>query len=345
MEQSMKYIITYLPEFEKHTLKELLAINKNIKTKQLSANISLIETDFDSKEFINKIIESSPIFLRHIMPVLSQGNIIGDKQIDCKNILDKAIEICDIKSGQFFSVQCRIINGNIEYVSKDVEVFVGTHFESCNAIPKFSDYEIINFDIDIISILIDGAIYYIGYSKASENLNSHSDEYRIFSRSGKSISRAENKLKEAICKFNLSINGNGRALDMGAAPGGWTKVLADYGYNVSAVDPAKLHDSLYSHPNIKHYKDRVENIVFDDKFEIIVNDMNVDPQITGKIMCDLAENLIENGMAIITLKLPFSDVERSIKESVAILSEKYEILAIKNLSHNRREVTALLKLK
>ena len=343
----MKYIITYFPEFEKHTLKELSVIDKNIKEKNLSPNISLVETDFDSKEFIDKLIKSSPIFLRHIMPVSYQSIISGDKQTDCKDILDKAMTLCDIESGQFFSVQCRIINGrgNIEYASKDIEVFVGTHFESCGAVPKFSDYEIISFDIDIISILIDSPAYYIGFSKASENLNSHSDEYRIFSRSGKSISRAENKLKEAICKFNLTISGNGRALDMGAAPGGWTKVLADYGYSVSAVDPAILHESLQSHPNIRHYKDRVENILFDDKFEIITSDMNIDPQITAKIMCGLAENLVESGTAIITLKLPFSDVERGIRESVEILSEKYEVLSIKNLSHNRREVTAYLRVK
>jgi len=341
----MKYIITYFPEFEKHVLKELSEVNAKINSEKLSANISLVETNLDAKEFIDKVIKSSPIFLRHIMPVLYKGGITGDKQLDCENILDKATKFCDIKKEQFFSVQCRIINGIAEYASKDIEVFVGTHFESCGAVPKFSDYEIINFDIDIISILIDGSAYYIGCSKASENLNSHSDEYRILSRSGRSISRAENKLKEAICKFNLSISDNGRALDMGAAPGGWTKVLADYGYNVSAIDPANLHESLYSCPNITHYKNRVENIKFDDKFEIIVNDMNVDPQITAKIMCDLADNLTENGMAIITLKLPFSDVERSIKESVEILGEKYEILALKNLSHNRREITALLRVK
>ena len=343
----MKYIATYFPEFEKHTLKELAAVDKNIKTKRLAANISLIETNLDAKEFTAGVINSAPIFLRHIMPAFYSGGITGDKQNDCENILDKAKELCDIKikAGQFFSVQCRIINGISEYVSKDVEVFIGTHFESCGAIPKFSDYEIINFDIDIISVLIDEGVYYIGCSKASENLNSHSDEYRILSRSGRSISRAENKLKEAICKFNLSISGNGRALDMGAAPGGWTKVLADYGYKVSAVDPAMLHESLYSHPNITHYKNRIENITFEDKFEIIVNDMNVDPQITAKIMCDLADNLIDNGLAIATLKLPFGDVERSISESVDILGEKYEILAIKNLSHNRREVTSLLRIK
>ena len=341
----MKYIITYFPEFEKYAFKELAAADKNIKTQNLAANISLVDTKLGAQEFINSVINSSPVFLRHIMPVLYKGIISGGKQTDCENILNKAIEFCGIKNGQLFSVQCRVINGVIEYASKDIEVFVGTHFELCGALPKFSDYEILNFDIDIISVLIDGPVYYLGYSKASENLNSHSDEYRIFSRSGKSISRAENKLKEAICKFNLKISGNGQALDMGAAPGGWTKVLADCGYKVSAVDPANLHESLYSHTNVKHYKDRAENIVFQDKFEIIVNDMNVDPQITAKIMCNLAGNLIENGTAIVTLKLPFSDVDRSIKETVAILNEKYEVLKIKNLSHNRREVTALLRVK
>ena len=71
--------------------------------------------------------------------------------------------------------------------------------------------------------------------------------------------------------------------------------------------------------------------------------MNVDPQITAKIMCDLADKLENDGIAVITLKLPFYDVDRSLGESLEILRKRYDVEAVKSLSHNRREVTALLR--
>lgn len=341
----VRYIITYYPEFKRNAIEELFALDKALKVSRLSASMSLIATELCGNEFIRSVVASSPIFVRHVMPVMFEGGVTNDRESDSREILMRAIDVCEVNEGQRFSVQCRIVDGRKDYVSKDIEVFVGSYFESKGGIPTFSDREIMNFDIDIISVLITDEAYYLGYSKASENLNSHSDEHRVLSRNSVEICRAENKLKEAICKFGLSLRGSGCALDVGAAPGGWTKVLADYGFQVVAVDPGELHESLRGHKHIVHYRDRVENLAFDNQFDVIVNDMNVDPQITSQIMCDLSVNLVENGMAVITLKLPFMDVNRSLRESLALLNGKYDILAMKNLSHNRREITALLRKK
>lgn len=279
------------------------------------------------------------------MPVSEAGNITGEQLTDCESILNAAKGICPIGQGGYFSVQCRILNGSAGYSAKDIEVFVGTYFDRSGGIPLFSDTDIINEDFDVISVFIYGSVFYIGFSPVSENLNSHGDEYRILSRSGREISRAENKLKEAIAKFKIEIRGEGYALDIGASPGGWTKVLADYGFNVYAVDPGSLKECLYEHPNITHIKDRIENVKLDKQFEIIVNDMNIDPADTSEIMVGLAPMLANGGLAVVTLKLPFSDVDRSIGESTEILSQKYDIISIKNLTHNRSEVTALIRKK
>lgn len=341
----MNYIVTYFPGFGRNAIGELLALDGHLSERHMSPSISLVETAYDPDVFIRRLVESSPIFVRHIMPVLHTGPVANDKETDCSRILATAVEICRLQAGQLFSVQCRIVDSHMAYTSKDIEVFVGSHFEAGGAVPEFSDREILNLDIDIISILICGGSYYLGYSKASDNLNSHCDEYRVLSRTGVEICRAENKLKEAICKFNLSFARGGCALDIGAAPGGWTKVLADYGLHVTAVDPGDLHEALKDNRDIAHHKERIENVSLSSKFDIIVNDMNVDPQITSAIMCDVRTHLADDGVAIVTLKLPFGDVSRSIRESVDILSAKYEVVSIRNLSHNRREVTALLRPK
>ena len=72
--------------------------------------------------------------------------------------------------------------------------------------------------------------------------------------------------------------------------------------------------------------------------------MNVEPQTTAKIMNSLSDTLKEGGMSIVTLKLP-NNFDNSIRESVSILNDRYDVLNIKSLFHNRQEVTALIKKK
>jgi len=338
----MEYIITFFPEFKKHALAELNGFADEVES--LSSAVSVISARPGERSSPLRF-DAEPIFVRHIMPVHRKGELCSSGCSACEQILDDTKKICDIPKKAPFSVQCRVIEGETECSAKDIEVAVGQYFERNGAVPAFSDREISNADVGVISVLIYRKKYYIGFSKSSENLSFHSDEYRVLSRNGRTVSRAENKLLEAINKFGIKMNGGGNALDVGASPGGWTKVLADRGYKVFAVDPGELHEVLRDDPRIVHLKKRIENCEFDVKFEIAVNDMNIDPQISSGIMCGLADNLEPGATAVLTLKLPVSDVMGSIGESCDILKERYEILTLKNLSHNRREVTVILKNK
>lgn len=342
----MEFIISYFEPYRKYAVEEIRQVDKGVKETALAAGVSHIETDMDKAPFTEKLKALSPIFLRHIFPadrIFSLADVAPEDAP--KVILAQLKDLCVLPEGRSFSVQCRRFAADPGFNAKDVEVCVGSYFDTLGAVPAFSDCDIINMDIDIISICIDGNRCYAGFSKASDNLNSHADEYRVLSRREGHISRAENKLREAICKFNIQITGKGYALDLGAAPGGWSRVLADFGFQVIAVDPGALDPRLAAYPNITHYKTRIENLEFSESFCIIVDDMNVDPQITANIMCSLADRLEENGLAVVTLKLPVSDVKKSVGESVEILSRRYDVLAIKSLSHNRRELTSLLRKK
>jgi len=342
----MKAIITYYPEYRTQAKKEITVFDGKMG-RRFDDLTALIESPLSVAEATDKLLASKPIFIRHMFPILAEGACSKEKELACATILEAIAPHCGIKPGDGFAVQCRALNLDVndEWGAKDVEVCVGKHFDALGAVPVFADNRIMNEDIFIISVLIYGEYFYAGFSRASQNFSSHSDEHRLLSRSSREISRAEKKLKEAINAFNIQVTGNGNALDMGASPGGWTKVLADYGFHVSAVDPGDLHPSLQNHPNITHYKARVENVQFEIPFEIIVNDMNIDPQDTARIMNDLAPRLADGGLAVVTLKLPFYDVDRAIGESVDILAPYYEVLNLRHLAHNRREVTALLRKK
>jgi len=343
---SSAYIITYTPYFKNVTKRELQEIDNSVKVREnISHGISLVTSEKQQGEFLNEINSQSPIFLKHMMPVMDAGIIEKDLDIDKEILLKRAEGIVEMKPRSKFAVQCRVVGGNLKYSAKDLEVYIGNSYYNKGHIPTFSDREILNEDIYVISILIHDDKFFMGFSKSTDNLNFHSDEARISSRAGgREISRAENKLIEALATFNIELDGEGIALDLGAAPGGWSKVLADYGYNVLAVDPAELHPKLQDHPKIKHLKIKSQEIKLEEKLDLIVNDMNMGPQETAKIMNENAHLLKDGGLAIITLKLP-NRARNSIKESVKLLEENYEVLNIRSLYHNRQEVTALLRKK
>jgi 23S rRNA (cytidine2498-2'-O)-methyltransferase len=346
MDASSAYIVTYTPYFKNVAKRELGDIDESVHVaRKISDGLALITSQKDQNDFLEEIGRESPIFLKHIMPVMDAGTIEKNLDKDKEILLNSTQDIVDMKPSSKFAIQCRVIGGSLPYSAKDIEVYIGNIYYEMGNIPTFSDRKILNDDIFIISILIHDNTFYTGFSKSSDNLNFHSDEARIRSRAGaREISRAENKLIEALATFKVELDGKGTALDLGAAPGGWSKVLADYGYNVLAVDPAALHPNLEKNPKITHLKTKSQDIHLQQPLDLIVNDMNMDPQETAKIMNDIAHLLKDSGLAIITLKLP-NRAQMSIQEAVKILEKEYKVLKIRSLFHNRQEVTALLQRK
>ncbi len=357
----MQYIITYSPCFIKNALKELKLLDEHICiVKDFCENMSLIETKFSQDDFQQLLCKNNIIFLKHLAPVSVIGQISGnldeDKQILLQEILKSFPQV---KLGEKFAIQTRICAGEtfdkspLNYSAKDIEVYVGTYLTDLGGVPTFSDKQIISDeDVNVFSIFINANTFYIGNSLSLFNLNFSCDEYRISSNKGKrEISRAENKLTEALAKYKIDLGEKGgHALDIGAAPGGWTNVLLQHGFFVDAVDPGDLNPVLLANPKVKHYKCKIENIAQaeefakEHKYDIIVDDMNVDPEATAEIMNILTPCLKDNGLAIVTIKLP-GNPEKGIKNAVEKLSKFYNILKINNLFHNRQEVTTLIQKK
>jgi 23S rRNA (cytidine2498-2'-O)-methyltransferase len=65
-------------------------------------------------------------------------------------------------------------------------------------------------------------------------------------------SRAYLKLWEALTRWGQWPQPGERCLDLGAAPGGWTWVLARLGATVEAVDRAPLDPAIAALPNVTH---------------------------------------------------------------------------------------------
>ena len=338
-----RFIVTAAPVFQISAWRELKQACSDVRRLRDFQNGSfLIETPLPLVEFTEKLAQADPIFIRHMMPVQVEMRVTGSREKDLPQILASVQDLCTLKSGSTFSVQCRRMGTYYDYRTRDAEIYVGQVFQAKGAQPVFVEPNR-DHSRTIISVFLFLNKGYIGCSIAKDNLCGYCDINRLFYGQEPEVSRAEFKLREAIHKFDIPI-GQHEVLDLGAAPGGWTKVLADAGAQVTAVDPADLDPVVRDLPNVRHIKSRVDEWCGDQQFDLIVNDMNIVPKETVATMNRLKPFLKPDAYAIATVKLIKDRHPRKLlRRAVAELERGYEVIGVKHLFHNRREVTVLLK--
>jgi 23S rRNA (cytidine2498-2'-O)-methyltransferase len=168
-------------------------------------------------------------------------------------------------------------------------------------------------------------------------------------------SRSTMKLAEAFTTLlndderETLIRAGQRAVDLGAAPGGWTWQLVNRGLRVIAIDNGPLRDSVMATEMVEHI--RADGFTWRPPRPVdwMVCDMVEQPSRIASLMAEW----IATGKCrrtIFNLKLPMKRRLDGV-EQCRILIEKrlasvgpYE-LRIKQLYHDREEVTAYLALK
>ncbi len=189
------------------------------------------------------------------------------------------------------------------------------------------------------------AMALVGLSTARHNLSDWAGGMRRFAREPGQVSRSEFKLLEALEAFGLELSPGGHALDLGAAPGGWTRVLRQRGLYVTGVDPGALDPRLGADRGVRHLRMTAEAYLAQgpDVFHLIVNDMRMDARDSARLMVRFAPYLAPDGLAILTLKLPRRNRWRVLEHALAILQQGYRVERVRQLFHNRSEVTVLLR--
>lgn len=293
--------------------------------------------------------QSPPIFVRHICPIQSvtelSGNIEDDLAILRRALNEDLIGLFNPKES--FSVQIRLLSG-VEYkpfqlndpLAQSIRDRIGIDLN------VRQPHTILSIVVARIEKLIVG---FAGVSLASHNLSDWAGGERRFQREEGQVSRAEFKLLEALAQFNVVVPERGIALDLGAAPGGWTRILRQQQPElmVIAVDPAELHESLTNDWLVHHVRDSAEHfrktIPAKTKYDLIVNDMRLDARRSSLTMVNFAPHLKKDGKAIITLKLPEKHAPIIMETAFKTLKQGYEIISARQLFHNRNEVTVYLR--
>jgi len=324
-----KMLLTTRPESAQYAIAELQKYDAAIRPvgELMEPGVRLVTLPYGWDKFV----ADAPglIFARHIFPVQYSGENVQETQA----ILAE-IAVPPISAGAF-SVQAR---GAVPVACiADIEAaLVARGFEKNVKHPAW-----------VVSLYAHPnsagqGIVYAGASTVAQNRSRWNGGAAHYKKDAP-ISRAEYKLMEALEVFG--INPVGRALDLGAAPGGWTRVLLDAGVHVTAVDPGALDARLAAHPQLRYVCATAQRFFAanpDARFDLIVNDMKMDMYESARIMLDAAPFLSPGGAAVMTLKLKPGQGLAKINKALDLLAKKYRVAGTRQLFHNRDEVTVFL---
>jgi len=319
---------------------ELLSAMQNATHEAwLSPEVGVLRYDGSWRNAVRALQIAPPLLTRHVCP----GEIIlplARHPQDVEDLVEAAAVLAEgLDRARPFSVQTRLLGeGDWPYGRYELNEALSQDWVARGG----------RLDVrkpaQVLSLNVTPEPAYLGLSWAADNLSNWAGGEQRFRRERGQISRAEFKLLEALAVFRVTLPSGGLALDLGAAPGGWTRVALHQGMRVVAVDPADLHPSLGQHPQVEHAPIVAQRFLSEDsrRFDLLLNDMRMDARGSCEVMMRAYDHLAEGGTAIMTVKLPQTHQARIAQRALSELTRRYALIGARQLFHNRSEITVAL---
>jgi 23S rRNA (cytidine2498-2'-O)-methyltransferase len=195
----------------------------------------------------------------------------------------------------------------------------------------------------VLSVCITPQGVLLGLNRSAESLSDWPGGRVRLAKHDGHVSRAEFKLEELFQLMPLDLPVSGKALDLGAAPGGWTRILRLRGLEVWAVDPGDLDGRIVADPAVHHVRTTAGEFFRSNEtsFDIVVNDMRMDPLLSCRFMLDAGSQLRPGALAVTTLKTGVHRSLDTLHRCLALLEEQYDTVFARQLHHNRHELTVV----
>jgi 23S rRNA (cytidine2498-2'-O)-methyltransferase len=201
------------------------------------------------------------------------------------------------------------------------------------------------------ALFVDGANAFVGASVAPWASRWTMGIPRLRMPGG-APSRSTLKLAEAFVTFlgdreSELLRSGMRAVDLGAAPGGWTWQLARRGLRVTAVDNGSLKGDVLDDPLVNHL--RADGLAYlpERPVDWVVCDIVEQPsRIAGLVARWIGEGHARH--AIFNLKLPMKKRYDEVRRCETIIGDalakarRGHTLALRQLYHDREEVTGCI---
>ncbi|WP_138493475.1 SAM-dependent methyltransferase [Paenibacillus pinistramenti] len=349
---SSRWICTSNHGFFPYAQEELRRKFGSLKSQVLeSGEVGLVTLPAGTEQVLEQLQGEPPMFLRHLFPVQTEVKLEpGDTP---HALLDRTVEaakqqlLSRLKNQESLPQENEGLAAAVQVRKSGESLWAGSALELkeeietrwCDASPGL---RFVSRDADLVlSVFAGEESLYAGISAPSENLSDWNGGAIRFQREEGQISRAKFKLLEAERVFEIDFAGFKHALDIGAAPGGWTSFLLDRGLSVTAVDPAEMNAELLRNPRLTYLKKNADSVSFGSReFDLLVCDMSWSPKLTAKMVINLLDSLAPGGTAVVTIKLLSKKPLALIKEIIAMYTDaRLQVIRAKQLFHNRDEIT------
>ena len=346
-----KYFVFTSYIFRKSRLTELRSLSA-FKILDNFNNVFIIEA---GRGLVEKAKEANLIFIYSIFEVCDAIELSSEGYLyEIESSVNKLAIDVDVP----MKYECYDVNSKRGYSAKDVEVMVGSRLENEGIKINMEKPAAIAY-----SVLINMKCY-SGYSLVEGLMKPFLNPERHYLKAYSGISRAELKLHEALDEFDIGGK-RGMAIDMGAAPGGWSKVLYDEGFKVLAIDPADLNyrklgergvavkeaiegidagETLLKseNPIILHIKSgttKLHSLGIPGKACIVVNDMNIEAAESARSVLELKDCFAKDCLLIMTVKCITKNADKYLSITKRILEGDFKIQFCRVLPSNRQEIT------
>ncbi len=194
----------------------------------------------------------------------------------------------------------------------------------------------------VLSAVVAAGRAFVGGAPAASQLSPWpGGEARLRARPGE-VSRAARKLEEALEVFGIPLHPGARAVDLGAAPGGWTAHLAAAGLAVTAVDPAELAPAVAAHPLVVHLRGSALSVPLPaGPFDLLTADLSWDPLRAAGAAARFRTVLAPGAPGVFTIKFFGRPPLQAVEEArLRLQAAGYAVHAVRHLFHDREEATA-----
>ena len=278
----MKLLVTCPSGFEKEAKRELEEI---LETGRVNMTYfrGLLSVDTKREDAIERLKEADTSYISKATPI---QEVVHADLDSIKNFFKET------KIKGTFAARCKR-RGNHDFSSKDVEIEVGNVITGEEARVDLDNPE----TILLVDIIQEKA--HLSVLSPDDVVKKTPKVERRWEKGERPVSRAELKMREIMEAFPEIFSPEKTALDIGAAPGGWTRAMAPEVKKVIAVDRARLDEGVTALENVVHIKERAENLDLDERVDILTNDANLLHMQSAKISLDLAKSYLNRRQTLL----------------------------------------------
>ena len=342
----MIYLFLYADSFRKSALAELEKVGS---PRIIGERHNLMIANISSRK-IRELNRAK--FIYGYFPIVEGYKIDQKKYIPS---IKKGFYRLRLDKKELLRLECFDVNCKRGYSAKDIEVAIGKELEG-------SGYSIDLKSADTLAycVLMDSKCYW-GKINIATHPHGFIDPFR--ENKEKKVSRAEFKIIEAFREFG--IGAPKIAIDIGAAPGGWSLFLAKKGASVIAIDSGRLEYGKIRKEgvgirivnDVKHFGiagsgprpgsivhlicrlDKAYPALCGLNADFVGDDINAGGIESADAIMMYSKLMKRGAVLIMTLKCMHKNVGRYMKEVEARLRPRFRIKRWKVLPHNRQEIT------